>query len=323
MTLTAVKSITDATIEALVLRSDGHCELYTDGPGGGRCGRSVKMEVHHLLPRGKGGGHEIENLAIVCNWHHRAIEHRMIEEDDWLYEAGADDFVAFSYNKGGPPDVVLWPDVSEAREDAAAELLNDAEIGAEMAAKRGPWKIASASFDLAAGGDLWKLHDMTLATYAYHLGLKPKTVKMYMLAEGRARALPDDYGACFKRAPILLMQTCGLEVEAMNVKQLREICLRIDAGDSVTALIDRCKEIAGVEAAATEGMFVYEVTLIARAMTLELKVKVPEEERYFNRKAIDKAITAVESMKHVIGVEWPEDADEHQVVLVTAEGEEE
>ena len=318
------KAISDATVEALILRSDGHCEIYTEGPGGGRCGRSVKMEIHHVLPRGKGGGHKIENLSVMCNWHHRAVEHRQVEEDDWLYEAATDDdTVAFSFNKGGPPDVVFWPDVSAAKEDAAAELLNEAEIGAEMAEKRGPWKIAESSFDLAAGGDLWKLYDMTLATYAYHLNLKPVTVKRYILAEDRARSLPDDYGACFKRAPIRLMTMCGSEIVAMNVKQLREVCTMIDAGESANTLMERCREISGVEAAAVEGNFVYEVTLIARAVTLELKVPVSEDERYFRRKAIDKAMASFENRAYVVGVEWPENNEEHQVVLVTAEGEDE
>lgn len=316
-------TITDAVYEALVARSGGHCEMYTDGPGGGRCGRSVKVEAHHLLPRGKGGGHEIENLALVCNWHHRAIEHRQIEEDDWLYEAGADGLVAFSYSSGGPPEVVLWPDVSEAREEAAAALLHEAELGAEMAEKRGPWKIAAASFELSVGGDLWKLHDMTFATYAYFLNLKPKTVKNYILAEERARSLPDDYGSCVKRASIKLMTTCGAEIAAMTAKQLREICLRIDAGDSVRALIERAREIAGVVAEEKVGNVVYAVTLSVLSATLELKVSVPEDERYFRKVAIEKALASFENRAYVVGVEWPEDAAVHQVEKISAEGESE
>jgi hypothetical protein len=53
-------------IARAVLLRDGHCRY----PG---CGRRHGLEVHHLVPRSRGGGDEIANLAAVCPSHHRLL----------------------------------------------------------------------------------------------------------------------------------------------------------------------------------------------------------------------------------------------------------
>src|SRR5690242_5093956 len=45
---------------------------------GGRCCvpgcRSARhLELHHVVPRARGGGHEPENLTLLCSGHHRAL----------------------------------------------------------------------------------------------------------------------------------------------------------------------------------------------------------------------------------------------------------
>jgi 5-methylcytosine-specific restriction endonuclease McrA len=41
------------------------------------CGRTRFLEIHHVTPRARGGGHEPENLVTLCGachrlWHERA-----------------------------------------------------------------------------------------------------------------------------------------------------------------------------------------------------------------------------------------------------------
>ena len=28
------------------------------------------LHVHHVLPRSRGGSHDVENLVLLCSWHH-------------------------------------------------------------------------------------------------------------------------------------------------------------------------------------------------------------------------------------------------------------
>jgi len=50
-----------------VLRRDSHCCRV---PG---CRHTRYVDVHHLVPRAEGGGHEPENLVTLCGAHHRAL----------------------------------------------------------------------------------------------------------------------------------------------------------------------------------------------------------------------------------------------------------
>jgi hypothetical protein len=49
-----------------VLLRDARCRF----PG---CGRRRGLEVHHLVPRSRGGSDDIANLAVVCAAHHRLL----------------------------------------------------------------------------------------------------------------------------------------------------------------------------------------------------------------------------------------------------------
>ena len=51
-----------------VLARDGGCVV--DG-----CDSSYRLEVHHIIPRSRGGTHDPENLAAVCWWHHHVAIH--------------------------------------------------------------------------------------------------------------------------------------------------------------------------------------------------------------------------------------------------------
>src|SRR5438105_12513824 len=53
-----------AKVRRLVWHRDfGKCKV----PG---CRATRNLEVHHIVPRAEGGGHELENLILLCNGHH-------------------------------------------------------------------------------------------------------------------------------------------------------------------------------------------------------------------------------------------------------------
>jgi hypothetical protein len=68
----AVQAIGRATpglspkLRRAVLLRDARCRV----PG---CGRRRGLEVHHLVPRSRGGSDDISNLAAVCPAHHRLL----------------------------------------------------------------------------------------------------------------------------------------------------------------------------------------------------------------------------------------------------------
>ena len=56
---------------------------------GGRCDRcqqrAGRLEAHHIHPRSRGGGHELENGAALC-WpcHIRIHDHSADDWEDWI-----------------------------------------------------------------------------------------------------------------------------------------------------------------------------------------------------------------------------------------------
>lgn len=71
-----------AGLRLKILQRDGFaCQgLAMPGPCGG------ELTIHHLLPRGWGGGNERHNLLTVCRNHHDAIHARA--HRDLAYEIG-------------------------------------------------------------------------------------------------------------------------------------------------------------------------------------------------------------------------------------------
>jgi len=51
-----------------VLARDGACTVDS-------CWSTYRLEVHHILPRGEGGTHDMENLTTLCWWHHHREVH--------------------------------------------------------------------------------------------------------------------------------------------------------------------------------------------------------------------------------------------------------
>ncbi|MBT8201953.1 MAG: HNH endonuclease [Acidimicrobiia bacterium] len=55
-------------VRRVVLNRDGACTI--DG-----CGGTYRLEVHHIVPRSRGGTHDLENLTTLCWWHHHVAVH--------------------------------------------------------------------------------------------------------------------------------------------------------------------------------------------------------------------------------------------------------
>lgn len=55
-------------VRRAVLNRDGGCTI--DG-----CTSTYRLEVHHIIPRSRGGGHDLSNLTTLCWWHHHVAIH--------------------------------------------------------------------------------------------------------------------------------------------------------------------------------------------------------------------------------------------------------
>lgn len=80
----------DQVRAAVLARADGRCE---------RCAweetRAVRLVLHHVVPRGRGGPHTKENLVALCRWCHDAVHgYRCPDWPRWLQSLGP---------KGGRP----------------------------------------------------------------------------------------------------------------------------------------------------------------------------------------------------------------------------
>jgi 5-methylcytosine-specific restriction endonuclease McrA len=61
--------VTAAVKRAVWTRDEGKCQWKLDS--GGVCGSEVRLEVDHVIPRGKGGPSTVENCRVLCDVHNR------------------------------------------------------------------------------------------------------------------------------------------------------------------------------------------------------------------------------------------------------------
>lgn len=69
----------------LVHVRDNHTCQFHDPDGTVSC--SGKMHVHHIRPRGRGGGNELENLILVCGKAHEWIHQHPRDAQDMGFTA--------------------------------------------------------------------------------------------------------------------------------------------------------------------------------------------------------------------------------------------
>ena len=68
---TGARNIPIASLRALHLRAKNRCE-HINRATGQRCDSQTRLEVDHVKPWAWGGGHEIENLRLLCRSHNLA-----------------------------------------------------------------------------------------------------------------------------------------------------------------------------------------------------------------------------------------------------------
>lgn len=62
------EAVPPALRQLIWLRDQGQCSI----PG---CRSRYRLQIHHLIERSRGGGHEPDNLALVCWYHHHIVIH--------------------------------------------------------------------------------------------------------------------------------------------------------------------------------------------------------------------------------------------------------
>jgi len=73
--------VTAAVKRAVWSRDDGKCTWPLDS--GGICGSTLRLEIDHVVPRGRGGPSTIDNCRLTCAMHNQ-LAARQVYGDDWM-----------------------------------------------------------------------------------------------------------------------------------------------------------------------------------------------------------------------------------------------
>ena len=119
------RSIPPATRRHVLVRDGGHCQV----PG---CRNRRYLDLHHILPRSRGGGHAPSNLVTVCSTHHELLHRDVVQviQDE-------DGSLSWERGEGEPLGVVL------ALEGERAEIGHD--YMSEFDGPPGTWCLIETS----------------------------------------------------------------------------------------------------------------------------------------------------------------------------------
>jgi hypothetical protein len=70
-----------AVKRAVWTRDEGKCTWPLDS--GGICGSTLRLEIDHVLPRGRGGPSTVENCRLACAMHNQ-LAARQVYGDEWM-----------------------------------------------------------------------------------------------------------------------------------------------------------------------------------------------------------------------------------------------
>jgi len=62
-------------------RDEGKCTWPLDS--GGICGSTLRLEIDHIVPRGRGGPSTVDNSRLTCKFHNM-LAARQLYGDDWM-----------------------------------------------------------------------------------------------------------------------------------------------------------------------------------------------------------------------------------------------
>jgi hypothetical protein len=69
-----------AEVKREVWERDGGCCRWPL-EGGGICGSTLRLEFDHVVPRGRGGSSEVENLRLLCRFHNQLTARQVYGDD--------------------------------------------------------------------------------------------------------------------------------------------------------------------------------------------------------------------------------------------------
>jgi hypothetical protein len=129
----ATQSVPPAVRRRVLRRDRGRCVV----PG---CTQSVFVDIHHILLRSEGGGHDPDMLVVLCCAHHRALHRGQL-----IIEGSVSTGLVFRHADGGtygqtvrPSEVALYEEVFRAlrslgfRESEARRMLERVRDGAHV-----------------------------------------------------------------------------------------------------------------------------------------------------------------------------------------------
>jgi hypothetical protein len=93
--------VTAALKRAVWSRDDGKCTWPLDS--GGTCGSTLRLEIDHVIPRGRGGPSTIDNCRLTCAAHN-LLAARQVYGDDWMdqFTRGVGGNVPFAREAAAP-----------------------------------------------------------------------------------------------------------------------------------------------------------------------------------------------------------------------------
>jgi 5-methylcytosine-specific restriction endonuclease McrA len=73
--------VSAAVRRAVWSRDDGKCQWPLDS--GGTCGSTLRLEIDHVVPRGRGGASTVDGCRLLCAFHNQ-LAARQVYGDDWM-----------------------------------------------------------------------------------------------------------------------------------------------------------------------------------------------------------------------------------------------
>jgi 5-methylcytosine-specific restriction endonuclease McrA len=73
--------VTAAVKRAVWSRDDGKCQWPLDS--GGTCGSTLRLEIDHVVPRGRGGASTVDGCRLLCRVHNQ-LAARQVYGDEWM-----------------------------------------------------------------------------------------------------------------------------------------------------------------------------------------------------------------------------------------------
>jgi hypothetical protein len=121
-----------AVKRAVWSRDDGKCQWPV--VSGGICGSTLRLEIDHVVPRGRGGLSTIDNCRLACAMHNQ-LAARQVYGDDWMdpFTTGEDGTVPVAREASAP-----WPFTSPAPLPTPATSPAACAPSRRRASPRGP-----------------------------------------------------------------------------------------------------------------------------------------------------------------------------------------